>query len=82
MELETHSYPTLEKTDAVIFQFSRIPALLNSAVAAGEESTLTEAREVLQAIAAKQQELQGLLSNQRERSDELDAWRVAVQRYA
>ena len=82
VELETHSYPTLEKTDAVIFQFSRIPALLNSAVAAGEESTLTEAREVLQAIAAKQQELQGLLSNQRERSDELDAWRVAVQRYA
>ena len=82
VELETHSYPTLEKTDAVIFQFSRIPALLNSAVAAGEESTLTEAREVLQTIAAKQQELQGLLSNQRERSDELNTWRVAVQRYA
>jgi methyl-accepting chemotaxis protein len=82
VELETHSYPTLEKTDAVIFQFSRIPALLNSAVAAGEESTLSEAREVLQTIAAKQQELQGLLSNQRERSDELNTWRVAVQRYA
>ena len=82
VELETHSYPTLEKADAVIFQFSRIPGLLNSAVAAGEESTLTEAREVLQTIAAKQQELQGLLSNQRERSDELDAWRIAVQRYA
>ncbi len=82
MALETHSYPTLEKTDAVIFQFSRIPGLLNSAVAAGEESTLTEAREVLQEIASKQQELQGLLSNQRERSDELDTWRMAVQRYA
>ncbi len=80
--LETHSYPTLEKTDAVIFQFSRIPGLLNSAVAAGEESTLTEAREVLQEISSKQQELQGLLSNQRERSEELDAWRMAVQRYA
>jgi methyl-accepting chemotaxis protein len=82
VELETHSYPTLEKADAVIFQFSRIPGLLNSAVAAGEESTLAEARQVLQEIASKQQELQGLLSNQSARSDELNIWRTAVQRYA
>lgn len=77
-----HSYPTLEKADAVIFQFSRIPGLLNSAVAAGEESTLAEARQVLQEIASKQQELQGLLSNQSARSGGLNIWRTAVQRYA
>src|SRR3989338_8960179 len=80
--LETHSYPTLEKADAVIFQFSRIPGLLNSAVAAGEEATLDEARKVLQEIAARQQELQGLTRAQPARNQELQAWRSAIQAYA
>src|SRR5690606_39668334 len=35
--LETRRYPVLERADAAIFQFSRIPGLLNSAVAAGEQ---------------------------------------------
>lgn len=82
VELETQSYPTLEKTDAVIFQFSRVPGLLNSAVAAGEESTLIDAREVLQEISKNQQELQSLLSNQSERFDDLSNWRRVVERYA
>lgn len=82
VDLETHSYPTLEKTDTVIFQFSRIPGLLNSAVAAGEESPLIEAREVLQLISKNQQELQDLLDKGSLRSDELGAWRGAVKRYA
>src|SRR3546814_3412186 len=55
--LETRSYPTLEKADAVIFQFSRVPALLNNAVAAGEPGILDEAREVLQQIDSQQQAL-------------------------
>ena len=80
--LETHSYPTLEKADAVIFQFSRLPGLLNNAVAAGEEATLDEARKVLQEIAAKQQELQGLTRAQRVRGQELEVWRTAIQAYA
>ena len=60
--LETRSYPTLEKADAVIFQFSRVPALLNNAVAAGEPGILDEAREVLQQIDSQQQALASLLS--------------------
>ena len=55
--LETHSFPTLEKADAVIFQFSRVPALLNNAVAAGEPGILDEAREVLQQIDSQRSQL-------------------------
>ncbi|WP_339732715.1 methyl-accepting chemotaxis protein [uncultured Pseudomonas sp.] len=79
--LETNSFPTLEKADAVIFQYSRLPGLLNSAVAAGELETLDEARKVLTDIADMQQELQTLVT-QAGRRQELDAWRSAIQRYA
>ena len=79
--LETNSFPTLEKADAVIFQYSRLPGLLNSAVAAGELETLDEARKVLTDIADMQQELQTLVT-QADRRQELDAWRSAIQRYA
>ncbi|OHC29270.1 MAG: chemotaxis protein [Pseudomonadales bacterium RIFCSPHIGHO2_02_FULL_60_43] len=79
--LETNSFPTLEKADAVIFQYSRLPGLLNSAVAAGELETLDEARKVLTDIADMQQELQTLVT-QANRRQELDAWRSAIQRYA
>ncbi|MBC9248996.1 chemotaxis protein [Pseudomonas alcaligenes] len=80
--LETHSFPTLEKADAVIFQFSRLPGLLNSAVAAGELETLGDARKVLEEIASKQQELDNLARGNSQRSEELAAWRSAIQRYA
>ena len=80
--LETHSFPTLEKADAVNFQFSRLPGLLNSAVAAGELSTLDEARQVLAEIANLQQALQPLTRANDERAGELDAWRQAIGRYA
>jgi len=79
--LETNSFPTLEKADAVIFQYSRLPGLLNSAVAAGELETLDEARKVLAEIASKQQELQRLVTLA-DRRQELDTWRSAIQRYA
>ena len=58
--LESRSYPTLEKADAAIFQFSRLPALLNSAVAAGELTTLDEARGVLKEIASLHDSLKPL----------------------
>ncbi|MDO9624267.1 MAG: methyl-accepting chemotaxis protein [Pseudomonas sp.] len=79
--LETNSFPTLEKADAVIFQYSRLPGLLNSAVAAGELETLDEARKVLSDITGRQQELQGLITRA-DRRQELDAWRNAIKRYA
>jgi methyl-accepting chemotaxis protein len=82
VSLETQRYPTLEKADAVLFQFSRVPALLNSAVAAGEQQTLDEARQVLAGIAAKQQELAQLTRQQPERGQQLDAWQAAVKAYA
>ncbi|MET1077249.1 MAG: methyl-accepting chemotaxis protein [Pseudomonas sp.] len=80
--LETRSYPSLEKADAVIFQFSRIPGLLNSAVAAGEETTLEEARGVLREIGTRQQELQRLTQGQAQRNEELEQWRRSIQAYA
>jgi methyl-accepting chemotaxis protein len=82
VSLETQRYPTLEKADAVLFQFSRVPSLLNSAVAAGEQQTLDEARQVLAGIAAKQQELAQLTRQQPERGQQLDAWQAAVKAYA
>ena len=82
VSLETQRYPTLEKADAVLFQFSRVPALLNSAVAAGEQQTLDEARQVLATIATKQQELAQLTRQQPERGQQLDAWQAAVKAYA
>ena len=82
VDLETHSFPTLEKADAVIFQYSRLPGLLNSAVAAGEMETLSEARQVLTEITNKQQELQLLVADRQDRRQELDAWRTAIKRYA
>jgi methyl-accepting chemotaxis protein len=80
--LEKQSYPTLENADAVIFQFSRIPGLLNSAVAAGEMETLDDARKVLEEINSKQQALQTLTKDQPQRSDELRTWTSAVKGYA
>ena len=80
--LETRSYPTLEKTDAVIFQFSRVPALLNNAVAAGEPGVLDEARQVLQQIDSQQQSLATLLADQRTQQQALEEWRTAVRGYA
>ncbi|AHL77129.1 chemotaxis protein [Stutzerimonas stutzeri] len=80
--LETQSYPTLEKADAVIFQFSRIPGLLNNAVAAGEPGILDEAREVLGEIDRQQQALATLLVSQPQRRQALDNWRNAVTAYA
>jgi methyl-accepting chemotaxis protein len=80
--LEKQSYPTLEKADAVIFQFSRIPGLLNSAVAAGEMETLNDARKVFEEIENKQQELMTLVSAHKQRSEELSAWNSAIKGYA
>nr|WP_286946814.1 methyl-accepting chemotaxis protein [Pseudomonas sp. UBA6718] len=80
--LETNSFPTLEKADAVNFQFSRLPGMLNSAVAAGELATLDEARKVLADIADLQQALQPLTRANQARAGELDDWRQAIARYA
>ena len=80
--LEKQSYPTLEKADAVIFQFSRIPGLLNNAVAAGEAGLLGEAREVLADIDTQQQALAALLAGEPQRRQALDNWRSAVKAYA
>jgi methyl-accepting chemotaxis protein len=80
--LETHRFPILEKADAVNFQFSRLPGLLNSAVAAGEQSTLDDASKVIAEIASMQKELEPLTLANKERSGELEAWRQAIIRYS
>lgn len=80
--LETRGYPTLEKADAVIFQFSRVPALLNNAVAAGEPGILDEARDVLQQIDTQLQSLASLLGGASRPHQDLEQWRAAVHDYA
>ncbi len=80
--LETRSYPSLETADKVNFQFSRIPGLLNSAVAAGERETLNEARKVLADVNANLRNLEPLMDKQSGRGEELQAWSSAIRRYA
>ena len=79
--LETNTFPVLEKTDAAIFQYSRLPGVLNNAVAAGELATLGEAQKILSEVLAKHRELQGL-TTRNDRLQELEAWRSAIQSYA
>ncbi|WP_248798156.1 methyl-accepting chemotaxis protein [Pseudomonas sp. MWU13-2105] len=81
-ELENGSYPTLEKTDAVIFQFSRLPGLLNSAVTAGEIEALNEGHKIVDDIVAKQSELKQLSEQQPARNQKLTTWNEAIKRYA
>ncbi len=80
--LENTSYPTLEKADAVIFQFSRLPSLYNGAVAAGESSMLDEAQQVVNDISGYHQSLRQLLAGQPQRQQQLDAWSESVKRYS
>lgn len=79
--LETNTFPILEKTDAALFQYSRLPGILNNAVAAGELATLNEAQKILSDLLAKHQELQNLVTRSDQRQ-ELEAWRSAIQVYA
>lgn len=80
--LEKHSYPTLETADRTIFQFSRIPGLLNSAVAASERETLDEARKTLTEVYANLRDLESLTDAQSDRAQGLKAWSAAIQLYA
>ncbi|HLT03834.1 MAG TPA: methyl-accepting chemotaxis protein [Pseudomonas sp.] len=78
--LESRSYPILEQSDAVIFQFSRLPGLFNNAVAAGEATLVDEARQLLDDIDAQQRQLGDLLDDPL-RAQELRDWRAAVTAY-
>ncbi|MBH3329348.1 methyl-accepting chemotaxis protein [Pseudomonas oryzihabitans] len=81
-QLENHSYPLLEKADAVLFQFSRLPGLFNSAVTASELETLGEARKVVDDIDHRLQEMADLTRQTSARNDEISGWRQGIHRYA
>ena len=81
-QLENHSYPLLEKADAVLFQFSRLPGLFNSAVTASELETLGEARKVVDDIDRRLQEMADLTRQTSTRNDEISGWRQGIHRYA
>src|SRR5690606_16863124 len=81
LSLEERNYPVLEKADAAIFQFSRLPGLLNSAVSAGEMEMLDEASEVLGSIDRELQNTERLLAGQAQRLEQLRVWRSALSRY-
>ena len=81
-QLENHSYPLLEKADAVLFQFSRLPGLFNSAVTASELETLGEARKVVDEIDSRLQEMADLTLQTSARNDEISGWRQGIHRYA
>lgn len=74
--LESRSYPTLEKADAAIFQFSLLPGLLNSAVAASEVAELDRARTVLGEIATLQQAMLSLTQDDPELNAQVSQWRA------
>lgn len=80
LTLESRSYPILEQSDAVIFQFSRLPGLLSNAVTAGEATLVDEASQLFNQIDAQQLQLATLLQDSR-RIEELHAWRNAVTAY-
>jgi len=80
-QLENHSYPLLEKADAVLFQFSRLPGLFNSAVTASELETLGEARKVVDDIDSRLQEMADLTRQTSARNDEISGWRQGIHRY-
>ncbi|HDS1045987.1 MULTISPECIES: methyl-accepting chemotaxis protein [Pseudomonas] len=82
VSLEKQRYPTLEAADNVIFQFSRLPGLLNSAVAAGERDTLDEASDVLADVHARLRDLEPLTAERADRHREIQAWSAAIKRYA
>lgn len=80
--LESSSYPTLETADKVIFQFSRLPELFNSAVTAGEVALLDDARQLVLDISADQERLKALTADQPRLNEELAKWQEAISRYA
>ncbi|SDR70062.1 methyl-accepting chemotaxis protein [Halopseudomonas xinjiangensis] len=81
-ELESRSYPTLEAADKIIFQFSRLPEIFNSAVTAGEVAQLEEARQLTSDITAEQDTLKALTAGQPVLGDQLARWQDAISRYA
>src|SRR5690606_2314432 len=80
--LETHSYPVLESADTVLFQFSRLPGIFNSAVSTGELGTLDEANQILEEINGHLDRLSGLIDNRSQRRELLAAWNDSINRYA
>jgi methyl-accepting chemotaxis protein len=81
-DLESVRYPTLEYSDAIIFQFSRIPQLLNNAVSSGEMTALEEARKISIEISGNFEKLRDVLPKSSEmRLTELRAWKTSIQKY-
>ncbi|PAV47141.1 chemotaxis protein [Pseudomonas sp. HAR-UPW-AIA-41] len=80
--LESRSYPTLEKADAAIFQFSLLPGLLNGAVAASEVAELDKARSVLGEISTLQQAMLSLTQDDPELNAQVSQWQSAVEKYS
>ena len=80
-QLENYSYPLLEKADAVLFQFSRLPGLFNNAVTASELSTLDQARKVVGDIDNQLQSMADLSRQNPARSEEIAHWRKGIHGY-
>ncbi|WP_043309934.1 methyl-accepting chemotaxis protein [Pseudomonas sp. ML96] len=80
--LEKQSYPMLEVADRVNFQLSRIPGLLNSAVASGEQEILDEARQVLADVNNNLRDLEPLTHGRGNRGEELQDWSSSIRRYS
>lgn len=80
--LETHSYPILENADRILFQFSRLPGIYNSAVSTGELGVLEEASEVVASINGHLAQLEQLIEGISQRRELLTAWTDSINRYA
>jgi methyl-accepting chemotaxis protein len=82
VSLEEESYPILERADAVLFQFSRLPGVFNSAVTTAEVGVLEEATQILSDINAHLQQLGQLLGSRSQSQQQLAAWGNSINRYA
>lgn len=80
-KLEQRYYPALEQTDSIIFNFSRLPNLLNNAVAAGEQEIIKEADATIADINSKLSAVKQLSEGEGDLAVSAKAWAESISTY-
>ena len=80
-KLEQRYYPALEQTDSIIFNFSRLPNLLNNAVAAGEQEIIKEADATIADINSKLSAVKQLSEGEGDLTASAKAWAESISTY-
>ena len=80
-KLEAVQYPALEAADKVIFEFSLIPGLMNTAVATGDLDVIDEADALYQQIEGNMDALDTLVKSNASEYQDLVRWRESIDSY-